>query len=450
MIKKLILLLLVVCGGVSAQAEQVTRRIIVEDQYWFNSTGVYILAYYNNGTNDVDLAGWGTPMNFLGSYEYDSKYRRIYYYDLTADESVFNNDIKIQFYSSTSAADNKTERAYFGDKYSEDRVFYLWPNKIDNNTEIGCSWVPLTYFLIGVETSNNVTTFSKLADLTYSNCIATGTYENTKTTYAVVAPNYALWDNFAGFRNWAFVYRAADGQNDYDIADFIKYTPSINATDKTFKFSFVGSLDMSFDIKNKTSTITPYFTRTINAAESNGSYYATFSSDYNVAIPDGLTAYYAGNQQVNGSVSMTSFTSGIPANEGVFLKASAASAEYTFTPAETTDAVSGNMLKPTSSYSYDSSKSRYVFAKQGNDVGFYKIGSDNYSPAPGKAYLELPGSSAPSLSIELDGEATGIKVINLDTNTATSNERVYDLAGRRVENMTKGLYIVNGKKVIVK
>ena len=64
-----------------------------------------------------------------------------------------------------------------------------------------------------------------------------------------------------------------------------------------------------------------------------------------------------------------------------------------------------------------------------------------------RAYFELPeGATAPVLSLE-DGPATSI---SLNTASAQAEEVYYDLNGRRVEKPTKGLYIINGKKVMVK
>ena len=52
------------------------------------------------------------------------------------------------------------------------------------------------------------------------------------------------------------------------------------------------------------------------------------------------------------------------------------------------------------------------------------------------------------LSFSFDGDATGIeKVENAAVN---ANGTMFNLAGQRVAQPTKGLYIVNGKKVVVK
>ena len=75
---------------------------------------------------------------------------------------------------------------------------------------------------------------------------------------------------------------------------------------------------------------------------------------------------------------------------------------------------------------------------------------DDYAPvmAKNKAYLQFDEEiSAPFLSFEGDGETTGIANVNVNAN---ANSSWYDLSGRRVANPTKGLYIVNGKKVIIK
>ena len=62
-----------------------------------------------------------------------------------------------------------------------------------------------------------------------------------------------------------------------------------------------------------------------------------------------------------------------------------------------------------------------------------------------RAYIEmLNGAPAPSMAIE--GDATGIKTID---NGQWTMDNVYDLQGRKVQNPGKGVYIVNGKKIII-
>ena len=88
----------------------------------------------------------------------------------------------------------------------------------------------------------------------------------------------------------------------------------------------------------------------------------------------------------------------------------------------------------------------YVLAKKSGVVGFYKLASATKVLA-GKAYLEISGGSAPAFIGFGDG-TTGIDEVRSNTEEVRSD--YHDLQGRRVAQPTKGLYIVNGKKVIIK
>ena len=86
---------------------------------------------------------------------------------------------------------------------------------------------------------------------------------------------------------------------------------------------------------------------------------------------------------------------------------------------------------------------------------FYKAGEMSAAKLKaGKAYLkthtsigQTHGNNAP-LAIVFEGETTGITNTNCTNDTNISV--VYDLSGRRVAQPTKGLYIVNGRKMIIK
>ena len=86
------------------------------------------------------------------------------------------------------------------------------------------------------------------------------------------------------------------------------------------------------------------------------------------------------------------------------------------------------------------------------DLGFYLVNeTDGNKVYLGSAYLRTPasGAYAPEFyPLFTDSETTDIKAI--DNGQLTIDNSVYDLQGRRVMNPTKGLYIVNGKKVIIK
>jgi len=83
------------------------------------------------------------------------------------------------------------------------------------------------------------------------------------------------------------------------------------------------------------------------------------------------------------------------------------------------------------------------------------LGTDNvlYKPAEGsnilkgiRAYFEIPSGASARISMDDSDEATGIKTLksNVDEN------KVYNLHGQQVSRTAKGLYIINGKKIILK
>ena len=88
----------------------------------------------------------------------------------------------------------------------------------------------------------------------------------------------------------------------------------------------------------------------------------------------------------------------------------------------------------------------YALAEKNSVVGFYKVAADVTIPA-GKCYLNTSTSAPEYLGFGGDGNTTGIKAID---NGQLTIDNVYNLNGQRVAQPTKGLYIVNGKKVIIK
>ena len=210
------------------------------------------------------------------------------------------------------------------------------------------------------------------------------------------------------------------------------------------------TLDMSFTIDNwspTTYSINPYFERTIPANS-----YATFSSEYDVAIPDGVTAYYATGATV-GRVTVTPIANGIPSTQAAMLYKENGGL-VTFTPAETVEGSTTNLLvKGTTAgvpaTDVNNSKYRYVFGTQGGVLAFYNVADAIDQDMTGKAYLEtgvnIQPTNAPVL-VSFGDDATDIRSIG----NVVKDNVYYDLSGRSVMNPTKGLYIVNGKKVIIK
>ena len=198
-------------------------------------------------------------------------------------------------------------------------------------------------------------------------------------------------------------------------------------------------------------TISPYIERTLNPAAEG---YATFSSAYNVIPGEGLTAKYASAVDASGSITWTEYPStGIAANQGALLIGTAGST-YKFTPATDASAPSTNFLMPISektqlSQDGENGKTNYILTKVGSGpLAFYKVNANGSWCAAGTAYLSTtaPNPARGYFSLE-DEDATAIEGIANENNI---NLPVYDLQGRRVTSPQKGLYIVNGKKVVIK
>ena len=88
----------------------------------------------------------------------------------------------------------------------------------------------------------------------------------------------------------------------------------------------------------------------------------------------------------------------------------------------------------------------YVMQNKGEGVMFYSVDDASFSIPAGKCWLALPAALQGSASFRLDG-TTGISEVKTENGEVKT---VYDLQGRRVANPTKGIYIVGGKKVLVK
>lgn len=177
---------------------------------------------------------------------------------------------------------------------------------------------------------------------------------------------------------------------------------------------------------------------------------ATYSSPFPVKLPDGVDAYIA--KQDGENIVLQKITGALPANTGVILSSETAATPYIPT-ARTTEPLAteteGNMLVATTGNAVETNVNAYILSKNGNTAVFKKLKSDARTIAQYKAYLELNGAqSAQLMKFAFAGsDLTGIQNV---TETSAKSNTAYDLAGRKVGKLQKGIYIVNGKKVIVK
>lgn len=100
----------------------------------------------------------------------------------------------------------------------------------------------------------------------------------------------------------------------------------------------------------------------------------------------------------------------------------------------------------------DGDYTNYILAKKNGNVGFYPLSAKG-TLKPYSAYLQLPTKSG-SRGLVLnfgddDTQTTGIVHTEITESTEMA-DAIYDLQGRRIEKPKKGLYIVNGRKVMIK
>ena len=153
------------------------------------------------------------------------------------------------------------------------------------------------------------------------------------------------------------------------------------------------------------------------------------------------------------AITKTKLTGTVPANTGLLLNGEANTYTIPVVASSSTD-VSANLLKAGdgSSISAESGKTKYVLGVESEKATFLKIVSTPATVPTGKAYLEFNEkiSAREFLDIDIDGVSTGINMVNGEGLKVNGSETYYDLQGRRVLYPTKGLYIVNGKKVVIK
>jgi hypothetical protein len=90
---------------------------------------------------------------------------------------------------------------------------------------------------------------------------------------------------------------------------------------------------------------------------------------------------------------------------------------------------------------------KYILQK-GNKWGKVTAEKQNAYIPPFRAYVEAPATAAPLLNGHIEGNATGIQ--NIRTVDLDGTEHWYDLSGKRIAAPTKGVNILNGKKVVIK
>ena len=171
--------------------------------------------------------------------------------------------------------------------------------------------------------------------------------------------------------------------------------------------------------------------------------YATFVAPFDVTIPADVTAYTIDDAEGN-TLKMTEVKTTIPANTPVVLFKESALDATTFYGKRVAGTPTAGLL--TGVYTETvATAGTYVLQKNDDLVGFYEVATGQ-EPTVGanRAYLKAPTAGVKAFFF---GDVTAIK--NVFDGVAAGN--IYDLNGRKVSKMQKGgVYVVNGKKILVK
>ena len=189
---------------------------------------------------------------------------------------------------------------------------------------------------------------------------------------------------------------------------------------------------------------------------------STFYAPYATVLPEGYTAHKV--TKVNtATVSLEEVGNEIPANTGVFVTGPANERVVLSLSTSNPTSPNDNLLDGSTVDTYVKGPA-YVLANGDNGVGLYKaelnmneagvkVGKEtgtHFKNNAGKAYLPTSAvaSDACFLVFNLgDDMETGITETE-NGKVKTENSEVYDLSGRRVQGAQKGIFVVNGKKVV--
>lgn len=183
------------------------------------------------------------------------------------------------------------------------------------------------------------------------------------------------------------------------------------------------------------------------AASTDSKNYATLNLPYASTLPEGVTAYKAGNVVDNDLNIIVYKNAGdvLPANTPVLLTATSDGSK-TFAPAPYV-AAEGTGFQGTLSAKAVTATNTYILSKNGGEtVKFFALDETNNTINANKAYLVVSGGSAQALNFNF-GNTTGIQ--NAAVEGVNANAPLFDLSGRRVVKAVKGgIYIQNGKKFV--
>ena len=420
----------------------------------FSHTGMVVTATYDNAsTKDVTESALfeGYDMSSAGTQEITVSYTE----NGVTKTTTYNILVKpLPVLESISLSGSYPTTFIVGDDFSHTGMVVT--AKLDDKTEtdvtssvtfdgydmdiVGTQTVTVSYTLRGVEkTATYEITVNPIPNKTIADfitagggkCYLIGTVSNiVNSTYG----NYTLTDTSGSIYVYGTLTQSGEskkfstlGISEGDIIKVIasSYTLYSGNTDEAVNVVFVETFD-------KNATI-----------EISSAGYATYCSNYPLDFTGitTLTAYTASVE--DNTIRFNKVEGKVPANTGLLV-----SGETTNVPVCASADPVDNLLVGVTTETVKDANTIFVLMNGSKGIGFYK-NSNAFTLRANSAYLpaEAVETAGARAFIGFDDETTGIAEMNTQKEDA---KRMFDLQGRKVTKTAKGLYIVDGRKVVVK
>ena len=251
---------------------------------------------------------------------------------------------------------------------------------------------------------------------------------------------------------------------DFNVDDAVNHKSVLNITGD-YEYIGIRSKDGALyldkitiywnEVENYCTTV-PTATINLAAACTDGDKcYGTYSNSKAFIVPADLTVYEV--SVIKGELLLEAYATNeiVPANTGVLVAGTVGDHNVMLTTGGTSKLDADNMLRASGAginaaamAAADASCKFYrLTMHEGTQIGFFWGAADGaaFDVAANKAYLAVPtGQTGEVRGFSLNDGADAISEIMKNEKTSA----IYDLSGRRVVKPTKGLYIVNGKKVV--
>lgn len=320
--------------------------------------------------------------------------------------------------------------------HSFDAGVYDITISFDSSTEsITFSDAARLYLVYSNDSYNNHTVGEMMA---LENGVHSVSFDATEGYCFLIVPSYALDANQTSISKWENVI-CPQSTNWYDI--YIQHmSGAVSTSNNEKKWYIKEPATYTLTYSGSTFTVDAQTTVSIGpagwATYSTGDY--TGSNGYTIT---GASAFYVSGT-ADDKAQFTPIAEGavIPTKAGVIVKGSS----FTVNTTSETGSLSGNLLVGSGSNSVTVPSTGYILANGDDGLGFYSIDDTDNALAAHKAYLNVADGARSFIAF--DNEATSIQSIAAQQ----ENGEIYNLSGQRVAQPQKGLYIVGGKKVMMK